>query len=422
MGYTIDVASDNGGRDECRWQQRDMVRAPQESHKIDNGIHALCTKPTRPIQELPQGLVVLIEAGHSNLEISWYPWSWRHVVVTFPSLSFPEPGAVTYAAHDGYWKHGAQSSQIPHNNTIQPNYQTPLDLKSSYDKFQDQQKTVSSQGTDLQFPSPQQVPLTHIQVAPSMDTRRVSKLQIPTNPRIAPNLTLGLPKVEKDSSLNSAAPKPAYISVSLPKQPDHVLSNDAVNSILKIITKATADGTLHTKNWEIEPLFPIPDVDAVNKELSVIAKEDEAVKHALAVRAAVTSGNYVAFFRLYKAAPNLNTCLMDPCVEKMRYKAVNCMCRSYRPTVPVSYVAQILGFSTSLATNGESDEKDTDAFDECVEWLKLHGAIIISDNNVEMVLDTKASSSSLYMPEPEDAVAHGDANLAVNDFLARAPL
>jgi len=26
------------------------------------------------------------------------------------------------------------------------------------------------------------------------------------------------------------------------------------------------------------------------------------------------------------------------------------------------------------------------------------------------------------MPEPEDAVAHGDANLAVNDFLARAPL
>jgi len=26
------------------------------------------------------------------------------------------------------------------------------------------------------------------------------------------------------------------------------------------------------------------------------------------------------------------------------------------------------------------------------------------------------------VPEPEDAVAHGDANLAVDDFLARAPL
>lgn len=48
----------------------------------------------------------------------------------------------------------------------------------------------------------------------------------------------------------------------------------------------------------------------IDARLSIEAKEDEAVKHALAVRAAVTSGNYVTFFRLYKAAPNLNTCLM----------------------------------------------------------------------------------------------------------------
>lgn len=34
----------------------------------------------------------------------------------------------------------------------------------------------------------------------------------------------------------------------------------------------------------------------------------------------------------------------------------------------------------------------------------------------------QVSSSSLFVPEPEDAVAHGDANLAVNDFLAKAPL
>lgn len=52
------------------------------------------------------------------------------------------------------------------------------------------------------------------------------------------------------------------------------------------------------------------DYCVVYGRLSVDSKKDEAVKHALAVRAAVTSGNYVAFFRLYKAAPNLNTCLM----------------------------------------------------------------------------------------------------------------
>ncbi|XP_022744381.1 SAC3 family protein A-like isoform X2 [Durio zibethinus] len=153
--------------------------------------------------------------------------------------------------------------------------------------------------------------------------------------------------------------------------------------------------------------------------LSDEAKKDKAVQHALAVRVAVTSGNYVMFFRLYKTAPNLSACLMDLYVEKMRYKAVSCMSRSYRPQVPVLYIAQVLGFSSSIPTNGGSDEKDSEGLEDCVDWLKSHGACLIADSNGEMQLDTKASSSSLYMPEPEDAVAHGDASLAVNDFLTR---
>lgn len=71
----------------------------------------------------------------------------------------------------------------------------------------------------------------------------------------------------------------------------------------------------------------------------------------------------------------------------MRFKAVSCMSRSYRPTLPVSYVAQVLGF-TSIANEG-SDEKDSDGLEECVEWLKAHGACFIADNNREMQLDTK---------------------------------
>ncbi|KAI3926853.1 hypothetical protein MKX01_032768 [Papaver californicum] len=70
------------------------------------------------------------------------------------------------------------------------------------------------------------------------------------------------------------------------------------------------------------------------------AKKHEAVKHALAVCTAVTSGNYVLFFRLYKAAPNLSTCLMDLYVEKMRFEAVKCMSQSFCPTVPVAFVTQ----------------------------------------------------------------------------------
>ncbi|KAF8080317.1 hypothetical protein N665_0957s0017 [Sinapis alba] len=151
--------------------------------------------------------------------------------------------------------------------------------------------------------------------------------------------------------------------------------------------------------------------------LSKEAKKDEAVRHALSVRAAVTSGNYVMFFRLYKTAPNMNSCLMDLYVEKMRYKAVTFVSRSCRPTIPVSYLAQVLGFAgTSSEGTGE---KEIDGMEECSEWLKAHGASLIADSNGDMLLDTKVSSTSLFMPEPEDAVAHGDRYLDVNDFFTR---
>ncbi|KAI5019118.1 hypothetical protein ZWY2020_044006 [Hordeum vulgare] len=126
--------------------------------------------------------------------------------------------------------------------------------------------------------------------------------------------------------------------------------------------------------------------------LSKEAKQDGAVKHALAVHAAVSSGNYVIFFKLYKQGPNLNSCLMDHIAHS---------------TCGVCY--QVLGF----LLNGD------DRSEECEIWLKAHGAVLSVDNSGELQIDTKASSSMLFMPEPENAVAHGDASLAVNDFFAR---
>ncbi|CAA2981002.1 THP3 homolog C2A9.11c [Olea europaea subsp. europaea] len=52
------------------------------------------------------------------------------------------------------------------------------------------------------------------------------------------------------------------------------------------------------------------DLVSAMSRLSAEAKKDDAVKHALSVRAAMTSENYVMFFRLYKTAPNLNGYLM----------------------------------------------------------------------------------------------------------------
>ncbi|XP_062092766.1 SAC3 family protein A isoform X2 [Humulus lupulus] len=730
--------------------------------------------PPPPPPVMPQGPPPGLP-GPPPYASSWRPES--------SSSEFPpvQSGAVVNGAHDGYWRHGAPASQIHHSSPNQPHLQKPLDQNSSYSSFQDQQKSFYSSGSNSQYSATHQVPpvpscpqgaslqyATVHQVQPppqtfqspsqnvqSLDTRRIGKLQIPTNPRIASNLNLGLLKNDKDSSVAGAAAKPAYINVSIPKPNDSVSSSAGADSLLKMITNARADGTLYTRNWDVEPLFPMPIADAVKQgivqtltpvslenklkrspsrrpksrweplpeeklvekpasvnhstlkysgwahanerdkktlamntgskdgnltvarfslveqkgankitqkpgkrqrlienfgaagngdassdsdkeqslteyyagamalanspeerrrresrskrfekrqgngaethhfksksavsrhlyskratamvlnnnfeddgsravedidwdsftvkgtcqeiekrylrltsapdpatvrpeevlekallmvqnsqknylykcdqlksvrqdltvqriqnqltvkvyetharlalevgdlpeynqcqsqlqslyaegiegchmefaaynllcvilhssnnrdlvssmsRLSSEAKRDNAVRHALAVRAAVTSGNYVMFFRLFKTAPNLNTCLMDLYVEKMRFKAVSCISRSYRPSLPVSYVAQVLGFSSVASDN---DEKDSDGLEECIEWLKAHGACLIADNNGEMQLDAKSSTSSLFMPEPDDAVAHGDASLAVNDFLTRTAL
>ncbi|XP_062112691.1 SAC3 family protein A-like [Humulus lupulus] len=92
--------------------------------------------------------------------------------------------------------------------------------------------------------------------------------------------------------------------------------------------------------------------------LSSEAKRDNAVRHALAVRAA--------------------------------FKAVCCISRSYRPTLPVSYIAQVLSISSVASDN---DEKDLDGLEECIEWLKAHGACLITDNNGEMQLDAKIGTA-----------------------------
>ncbi|CAL4953779.1 unnamed protein product [Urochloa decumbens] len=147
------------------------------------------------------------------------------------------------------------------------------------------------------------------------------------------------------------------------------------------------------------------------------AKKDATVKHALEVRSAVLSGNYVLFFKLYKVAPNLNSCLMDLYAEQMRFEAIKCMSKSYRPTVPVRYAAQVLGF---VGVDEVCETHGAEGLEKCKKWLNAHGAVLSVDNNGEVQIDSKVSSTSLHIPEPENAVSHGDASLAVDDFLARA--
>ena len=63
------------------------------------------------------------------------------------------------------------------------------------------------------------------------------------------------------------------------------------------------------------------------------------------------------------------------------------------------------------------DIEGPDTESECQRWLSEHGAVIASSGNA---IDTKSSSPLLKIPIAEDAVAHGDANMSLENFLSRS--
>ena len=136
---------------------------------------------------------------------------------------------------------------------------------------------------------------------------------------------------------------------------------------------------------------------------------DPAIAHAMQVRAAVQANDYLRFFRLLDGAPNLGGKLMGTYVERVRFAALQCLCRSYAPSVAVAVAAQALGF--------EGEGEGEGASGRCGSWLRKHGAVLSAAGDT---LDTKASKGRLFVPKDEGKVAHGDANLAIDDFLARA--
>ncbi|KAI4738060.1 hypothetical protein E4T50_11454 [Aureobasidium sp. EXF-12298] len=88
-------------------------------------------------------------------------------------------------------------------------------------------------------------------------------------------------------------------------------------------------------------------------------KQYPAVKHALAVRASLATGNYHRFFRLFNESPNMGAYLMDMFVNRERVAALAAICRAYRPGVKVSFLTEELAFV--------SDE-------QCAQFLCEHGA------------------------------------------------
>lgn len=126
-----------------------------------------------------------------------------------------------------------------------------------------------------------------------------------------------------------------------------------------------------------------------------------AVSHALQVRKAIFAGDFKAFFRLYQAAPNLGRVFMDVALPKLRYRVLNIMVRAVKPSAPLTFLAQTLGFTassdgcgTSAAASNQqvlpgcrsADVQDNvgcyataqEAQVACAEWLTAHGAVLIT--------------------------------------------
>lgn len=92
-------------------------------------------------------------------------------------------------------------------------------------------------------------------------------------------------------------------------------------------------------------------------------------------------------------------------VEEIRFEAVQCIVKSYRPSVSVAYISSLLKFSEE--DREDRDEEDDDDEEEgsgeeegavraCAQWLRAHGATLVEssgegEGGAELVLDCKVS-------------------------------
>ncbi|KAF9976570.1 hypothetical protein BGZ73_008325, partial [Actinomortierella ambigua] len=127
---------------------------------------------------------------------------------------------------------------------------------------------------------------------------------------------------------------------------------------------------IHTRNPS--------DIISMLASLTKEQKEDESVRHALAVRRALSTSNYYQLFKLYHTAPKMGAFLMDQFVERERVEAMRTIVRSLRTPLPISRITTLLAFKNE---------------DECYKFLVDHGVgdLITPKSNMDssLVLEVK---------------------------------
>lgn len=121
------------------------------------------------------------------------------------------------------------------------------------------------------------------------------------------------------------------------------------------------------------------DIFKIMLSLSFEQKQDALIRYALAVREACCSDilDYHAFFVLQRNCPTTGAShLMDRVVPPMRYKALQRICKGYRPsTVAVSFVLEELGFENESHVFG-------------LAWLRSCGCVLSHADKELVTKDT----------------------------------
>ncbi|XP_073272897.1 SAC3 family protein A-like isoform X2 [Primulina huaijiensis] len=242
--------------------------------------------------------------SNNQMPIAYTP-SWRPESGS-SELTPVQPVTASGSSVESYRKHLDLVIQNYPRNSLQLQVPNTSGIVSTYESYQNKQNPAFSQDATAQYLFYQFSQSHHTssqlvsQPLEPLEARSVNKIQIPNNPRISSNLPSSLPKSDKDDSTIGTAAKPAYIGVSVQMPNEKVLTHDAADSMLKpgmfpvslrgyveralacckderqiaacqvlmkeLITKATADGTLYTKDWDTELILPPPNADTVNKE------------------------------------------------------------------------------------------------------------------------------------------------------------
>eukprot|EP01135_Chromosphaera_perkinsii_P003393 Nk52_evm17s242 gene=Nk52_evmTU17s242 len=112
-------------------------------------------------------------------------------------------------------------------------------------------------------------------------------------------------------------------------------------------------------------LYTGSDIDMGNilRWLRPQQKREPAIAHALKVREAHAMGDYVAFFKLYKSAPNMGSYLLKFFVNKERDKALKIICKGFGPSISIDYITAHLEFETP---------------EECIKYLEEEKKLSLS--------------------------------------------